>query len=131
MARATVLIVDEDLLVRWSLKERLAADGYEVFEAATSAAALEQLRDGVDVMLADVRLGDVDDCAVLKNVRDLHPGTQVILFTPSSDLDVAADEIEPGRFRYVEKPFDLDQVGVLVEKTVEASHFQRAVSCPG
>ena len=130
MTRATVLIVDEDPLVRWSLKERLAADGYDVFEAATSAAALEQLRDGVDVMLADARLGDDEDCAVLKNVRDLHSDTRVILFTPYSGLDVAADEIEPGRFQYVEKPFDLDQVGVLVEKTVEASRPQRAVSCP-
>jgi two-component system nitrogen regulation response regulator NtrX len=125
MAHAVVLIVDEDALLRWSLKERLAGDGYEVFEAATSAAALERLREGVDVMLIDVSLRDAVEPAVLKYVRQPYRNTPVILMTAHLRFDDAAEKIEPGAFQIVEKPFDVDQVAVLVGKMLAASRLRR------
>jgi DNA-binding NtrC family response regulator len=125
MAHAAVLIVDDDALLRWSLKERLAGDGYQVLEAATPAAALERLRGGVDVMLMDVSLRDAVEPAVLKDVRQRNRDTPVILMTAHSRLDGAAERIEPGAFQTVEKPFDVDQVAVLVGKTLAASRSRR------
>src|SRR5262249_55803573 len=68
MANATVLVVDDEALVRWSLKERLAREGYNVLEAGTAAAALEQAGEAVDLILLDYRLPDSDGLVVLKKV---------------------------------------------------------------
>ena len=127
MAHATVLVVDDEALVRWSLKERLARDGYEVLEAATAAAALEQAGEGVDLILLDFRLPDSDGLAVLKRVKELYPDTLVILMTAYSTIDNAVEAIKLGAFHYINKPFNVDEVALLVDKALETSHLRREV----
>ena len=56
MANATVLVVDDESLIRWSIKERLAHEGLTILEAGTAAGALEQASDAVDLILLDYRL---------------------------------------------------------------------------
>jgi DNA-binding NtrC family response regulator len=127
MAHATVLVVDDEALVRWSLKERLAREGYEVLEAATAATALEQAGEGVDLILLDFRLPDSDGLAVLKRVKELYPDTLVILMTAYSTIDNAVEAIKLGAFHYINKPFNVDEVALLVEKALETSRLRREV----
>ena len=127
MAHATVLVVDDEALVRWSLKERLARDGYEVLEAATAAAALEQAGEEVDLILLDFRLPDSDGLAVLKRVKELYPDTLVILMTAYSTIENAVEAIKLGAFHYINKPFNVDEVMLLVEKALETSRLRREV----
>jgi DNA-binding NtrC family response regulator len=127
MAHATVLVVDDEMLVRWSLKERLAGDGYEVLEAATAATALEQARKGVDLVLLDFRLPDSDGLAVLERVKELYPDTLVILMTTYSTIDNAVEAIQLGAFHYINKPFDVDEVAMLVERALETRRPGREV----
>ena len=127
MAHATVLVVDDEALVRWSLKERLAREGYEVLEAATAAAALGQAGEGVDLILLDFRLPDSDGLAVLKRVKELYPDTLVILMTAYSTIDNAVEAIKLGAFHYINKPFNVDEVVLLVEKALETSRLRREV----
>jgi DNA-binding NtrC family response regulator len=126
MAHATVFVVDDEALVRWSLKERLARDGY-VLEAASAATALEQAREGVDLILLDFGLPDPDGLAVLERVKELYPDTLVILMTAYSTIDNA---VEPGAL-YINKPFDLDEVALLVEKALETSCLRREMKALG
>jgi len=96
MANATLLVVDDEELVRWSLRERFRREGYTVVEAATAAAALEQIAGSVDLVLLDYRLPDVE-------------------------------AMKHGAYHYLNKPFNLDDVALTVEKALETSRLRREV----
>ena len=79
MPSPTILVVDDEQLIRWSLTSRLTDEGYRVFEADTAAAALKRVREGVDLVLLDYRLPDSDGLAVLKQIKENDPDTLVIM----------------------------------------------------
>ena len=81
MPNATVLVVDDEPLIRWSLVNRLKHDGYRTIDADTAAAAVARHRDGADLVLLDYALPDGDGLAVLKQIKDADPDTLVIMLT--------------------------------------------------
>ena len=89
MRNATILVVDDEQLVRWSLAERLRADGYRVVEAATGQDALDRAADGVDLVLLDYKLPDTDGVTVLRKVKELDPDILVILLTAYATVETA------------------------------------------
>ena len=129
MAGATVLVVDDDPLVRWSLRERLAADGHVVLEAETTAGALEQIASGaIDVILLDGRLPDGDGLSVLQHVRRHAPDLPVVMMLGYSTIDSAVGAVKAGAYHFIAKPFDLDNVAVTVETALETGRLRREVS---
>ena len=127
MARATLLIVDDEELVRWSLRERFLRDGHTILEAGTAAAALEQMSESVDLVLLDVRLPDGDGLTVLRQMKEMAPDTPVILMTAFSSVENAVEAMRLGAYDYVDKPFNLDEVAMEVEKALETSRLRREV----
>ncbi len=69
MPGATVLIVDDEPLIRWSLRQRLEQVGYRVLEASTGAEALAKLPEGVDLVLLDYRLPDSDGVSLIPRIK--------------------------------------------------------------
>ena len=127
MAQATLLIVDDEDLVRWSLRERFVRDGYAVLESGTAAGAIEKMTPAVDLVLLDYRLPDGDGLSVLRQIKELSPDTLVILMTAFSTVENAVAAMKHGAYHYLNKPFNLDDVSAFVDKALETSRLRREV----
>lgn len=117
-----VLVVEDELLIRWSIAETLAQVGHAVTEADTAAAAVQALQDATDlpdVVLLDYRLPDSNDFTLLNNVRRLAPQSAVILMTAHGSPEVTQGALQHGACRVMNKPFDMQDVAAAV---IDADH---------
>ena len=127
MPAATVLVVDDEPLIRWSLVNRLKQEGYRTLEAGTATEAVAQHREGADLVLLDYALPDANGLAVLRQIKESDPDTLVIMLTAHSGVEVAVEAMKNGAFHYANKPFDLDEVMLVVEKALETTQLRREV----
>jgi DNA-binding NtrC family response regulator len=125
MPKPTVLVVDDESLIRWSLAERLKAEGYEVVEAETGRAALEKLEDGVDLVLLDYRLPDTDGVTILRKIKEFDQDILVILLTAFATVETAVEAMKLGAYHFANKPFNLDEVAATVERALETTRLRR------
>ncbi len=105
-----VMVVDDELLIRWSLAETLTEAGHQVIEAADGASAvraLEAAEDLPDVVLLDFRLPDSNDLGLLGTIRRMAPDAQVIMMTAYGTPEVTSGALELGAFQVVSKPFEV------------------------
>ena len=127
MPNATVLVVDDEPLIRWALVNRLKEEGYRTAEAGTASEAVGLHHEGVDLMLLDFALPDANGLEVLTQVKQTDPDTLVIMLTANTDVGTAVAAMKQGAFHYANKPFDLDEIMLLVEKALETTQLRREV----
>ena len=120
-----VLIVDDERLVRWSLSERLRADGFAVTEASSVESAIEALAKAPDAVILDYQLPDGDGLAVLKRVRQSDPDLPVVMLTAHKDAEIIVAAMKAGASDYVTKPFDVRDVALRLSRAMEGTRSNR------
>jgi DNA-binding NtrC family response regulator len=125
-APATVLVVDDEHLIRWSLEQQLRREGYGVLLAETGAEALQKAQaEGPDLVLLDVRLPDADGLEILERLRVANPEAPVIMITAHGGVESAVRAMKLGAHDYVIKPFDVEELKLTVKKTLETKTLRR------
>jgi two-component system, NtrC family, response regulator AtoC len=127
MAAPTILVVDDEQLIRWSLAERLTQEGYDVVEAGTAKEALAAAGPNLDLVLLDYRLPDSDGLRVLRQIKATDPDIPVILLTAFSSVETAVEAMKQGAYHYANKPFNLDELVLVVQKALETTALRREV----
>jgi DNA-binding NtrC family response regulator len=127
--RGTVLVVDDEEGVRASIRAILEGT-CEVLEAETGADALELLRAReVDLVMLDQRMPGEPGIDVLPRVKAADPSTVVVLATAVHDVRTAVEALKRGAYDYITKPFDVDDILMLVERALEKRALERQVLC--
>jgi DNA-binding NtrC family response regulator len=115
----SVLVVDDEALIRWSLTEALGERGYSVSEAGSAKTAVEAIEQAVepfDVVLLDYRLPDSADLRLLAKIRELAPSSRVIMITAHNSPELTQGAAALGAFRVISKPFEVDSLAALVKQ---------------
>ena len=121
----TVLVVDDEALIRWSLAEALGDHGYQVTQASDgriAVAAIEQADRPFDVVLLDYRLPDSNDLALLEHVRRLAPASRVIMITAHNSPELSHGAATLGAYMVISKPFEMENLAALVNEAHAAGY---------
>src|SRR5258705_9500478 len=115
-----ILVADDHDALSRGLVRGLTEAGHEVEEASNGNAAIERLHDAYfDIVLSDLKMGGSDGMDVLRTTRALHPTTAVILMTAFGSVNTAVEAMKIGAFDYVQKPFEIEEMEVKIEKALE------------
>ena len=114
--KLSVLVVDDELLIRKSLAKVLRARGYNVELASTGADGLDKVAQiRPQVMILDMRLPDTDGLSVLRRVRQVDPLLQIIVITAYGDVQSAVDAMKLGACDFLRKPYEMEDIVLATE----------------
>jgi two-component system nitrogen regulation response regulator GlnG len=126
MDQGKILVAEDEESLRWVLKKALEDEGYWVQAVETGQSARTRLGETVfDVSLMDIKLPDVNGLTLLKETKEAGIDTAIILMTAQSTMRNAIEAMKNGAFDYVTKPFDLEEILVLVKRALESRKMSR------
>ena len=121
----TILVCDDEELIRWSLSEHLTGEGFNVVEAENGEDCLEKLAQvAPDLLITDLKMPRMDGMEVLRRLRQQGRELPVIVLTAHGDVQSAVNATQLGATNYLTKPFDLIEVGLAVNKALESHRLE-------
>src|SRR5690242_4660764 len=111
MPSEKVLIVDDEKLVRWSLRQKCEEWGYHVLEAENGTAGLRVAHnESPDLVLLDVRLPDANGIEILEQLKKSNDARAIIMITADPQLEDVKTALKLGAYDFVGKPLDFDEL---------------------
>src|SRR6516165_7741165 len=128
MPSEKVLIVDDEKLVRWSLRQKCEEWGYSVLEADHGSAALRVAHnESPDLVLLDVRLPDASGIEILEQLKKSNDARAIIMITADPQLEDVKTALKLGAYDFVGKPLDFDELAVAVKNALETTRLRSEV----
>jgi response regulator RpfG family c-di-GMP phosphodiesterase len=122
----TILVVDDEELIRTLVRERLEIAGYSVEEACNGKDALSKLSErGFTVLLTDIRMPEMDGIALLRESTSRFPETAGIVMSAHAELDTAVSALKIGACDYITKPFNFDVLLITIENAIRKKALER------
>ena len=119
-----ILIVDDEQTIRRLLKQILSNKGYHCQEAGNAEEALEKLRNNaISLVLLDIKMPGKSGIELLPEIKTGYPDTAVIMATAVTEISVAIQCLKHGADDYIFKPFNLDEVSLVVQRALEKRHL--------
>ncbi len=129
MRNSRILVVDDEHLIRWSLEQSLKKQGYDVSTAASGEEALRQVQeDAPELMLLDIQLPGMDGLEVLEKVKEVDGDILVVMVTALGVLETAVKAMRLGAYDYINKPFNLDELSIIIKKALETRQLRKEVA---
>ncbi len=124
-----ILIVDDDESMRFFLAEAMKKEGYSFDVATNGKEALAKLGEGrFQIILMDIKMPQMNGFLALDKIKAMDPDLLVILMTAYGSQKVALEAIQKGAYDYFTKPFDLDEMRVVIKRAMEKCRLQMKVS---
>ena len=123
-----ILVADDHDSLRRGIVRALSDAKHDVDEAPNGNVAIEKLHEGqYDVVLSDLKMGGSDGMDVLRTAKALHPTSAVILMTAFGSVHTAVEAMKIGAFDYVQKPFEIEEMELKVEKALEHRRLKHEI----
>ncbi|SFH69845.1 two-component system, NtrC family, response regulator AtoC [Tindallia magadiensis] len=121
-----ILIIDDEETLRMSLVEGLKDMGHKVYAAADGKTGMEAIESkGPQVVMLDIRLPDANGLQLIQSVKAIDESIQIIIMTAYGDIKTAVSAIKQGAFDYIHKPFDLDEIQVILKRIEETLRMKQ------
>jgi len=126
MTQIRILIVEDEKLIRWSLREELKKEQYFVAEAENGREASDRIKgESWDLVLLDIKLPDANGLELLREFHEDDPDLPIIMMTAYSSVESVVEAMKRGAFDYLTKPFNLDEVALTVKKALDITALRR------
>ena len=115
-----ILIVDDELIVRETVRGLLGREGYRVDVAENGTIALTKIKKNLpDLILVDLKLPDISGLEILHIAKKIDPDICAIMITAHANVETAVKALEEGAYDYITKPFDMERVKLVIKKGLE------------
>jgi DNA-binding NtrC family response regulator len=123
-----ILVIDDEKLIRWTLEQHLAKEGFEVVTADSAEKGLEIINeDAPDLILLDNRLPEMTGLELLEQLNVPERGLMVIMITAYGLVETAVRAMKLGAYDYISKPFNLEEITFVIRKAMEAGSLRYQV----
>ncbi len=124
-----ILLIDDEVINLQNINHFLTQQGYIVETAASGSEAIVKLSHGsFDLVITDLKMGDIDGLQVMKAAKELLPDAEIIIITGYATVDSAVDAMSQGAFYYLPKPINLKELNIFIKKAMEKTLLKREIS---
>jgi DNA-binding NtrC family response regulator len=129
LIQSKILVIDDEEFITRSLRQHLEKEGCDVFTASTGEEGVEVFRsEAPDIVILDLNMPGMGGLETLNALKKLSADVIVIIITAHGDIETAVSTIKSGAYDFIEKPFELDRISVLIRKATETAHLKREVN---
>src|SRR3989339_1549106 len=126
--KAKILVIDDEQGIREMLSYALSQQGYEIIAAMNGKEGIKKVTEKkFDVVISDIKMPGMDGVTVLGEIKKINPEIEVIMATGYGTMETVIESLRKGAFDYVNKPFNIDEVVIVIEKALEKSQFKETI----